>query len=47
MRIESISIKNLRCIKDATVNLAPYTCFVGMPIDGVVAISFPWVARVK
>jgi putative ATP-dependent endonuclease of the OLD family len=29
MRIESISIKNLRCIKDATVNLDPYTCLVG------------------
>jgi len=29
MRIESISIKNLRCIKEATVNLDPYTCLVG------------------
>ena len=29
MRIESIGIKNLRCIKEATVNLDPYTCLVG------------------
>jgi predicted ATP-dependent endonuclease of OLD family len=29
VRIESVSIKNLRCIKDAAVNLDNYTCFVG------------------
>jgi energy-coupling factor transporter ATP-binding protein EcfA2 len=29
MRIESVAVKNLRCIKDATVQVDPYTCFVG------------------
>lgn len=29
MRIESISIKNLRCIKDDVLYLDPYTCLVG------------------
>ncbi len=29
MRIENVSIKNLRCIKDASVNLDPYICMVG------------------
>lgn len=29
MRIESVKIKNLRSIKDATVPLDPYTCLVG------------------
>jgi putative ATP-dependent endonuclease of the OLD family len=29
MRIESIAIKNLRCFKDETINLDPYTCLAG------------------
>lgn len=29
MRIESVSIKNLRCFKEGVVNLDPYTCLVG------------------
>lgn len=29
MRIESVSIKNLRCIKDSVANLGAYTCLVG------------------
>jgi putative ATP-dependent endonuclease of OLD family len=29
MRIESIAIKNLRCIKDDVLHLDPYTCLVG------------------
>jgi predicted ATP-dependent endonuclease of OLD family len=29
MRIESVTIKNLRCIKDSVANLGPYTCIVG------------------
>ncbi|HWA94409.1 MAG TPA: AAA family ATPase [Terracidiphilus sp.] len=29
MRIENVRIKNLRCIKDATVNFDNYTCIVG------------------
>ncbi len=29
MRIESVAIKNLRCIKDGIANLDPYTCLVG------------------
>src|ERR1022692_4650647 len=29
MRIESVTIKNLRCIKDSFANLDPYTCLVG------------------
>src|SRR6266478_2100651 len=29
MRIESVSINNLRCIKDSVANLDAYTCLVG------------------
>lgn len=29
MRIESVHIKNLRCIKDTVIHLDPYTCLVG------------------
>jgi putative ATP-dependent endonuclease of the OLD family len=29
MRIESVSVKNLRCIRDGIVHLDPYTCLVG------------------
>jgi putative ATP-dependent endonuclease of OLD family len=29
VRIESVSIKNLRCVKNSTAYLEPYTCFVG------------------
>ena len=29
MRIESVSVTNLRCINQSTVNLDPYTCLVG------------------
>ena len=29
MRIESVVVKNLRSLKDASVNLDDYTCFVG------------------
>ncbi len=29
MRIESVSVKNLRCFKEGIVNLDPYTCMVG------------------
>jgi predicted ATPase len=29
MRIESIAVKNLRCIKDSVANLDAYTCLVG------------------
>jgi putative ATP-dependent endonuclease of OLD family len=29
MRIESVEIKNLRCVKDANAFLDKYTCFVG------------------
>jgi putative ATP-dependent endonuclease of OLD family len=29
MRIESVAVKNLRCIKDSVANLDAYTCFVG------------------
>jgi predicted ATP-dependent endonuclease of OLD family len=29
MRIESLSVKNLRCFKEGVVNLDPYTCLVG------------------
>jgi putative ATP-dependent endonuclease of the OLD family len=29
MRIESVAIKNLRCIKDGVANLGTYTCLVG------------------
>ncbi|MBS1852058.1 MAG: AAA family ATPase [Acidobacteria bacterium] len=29
MRIESVAVKNLRCIKDGVVNLDAYTCLVG------------------
>lgn len=29
MRIESVQIKNLRCVEDATVNLDKYSCIVG------------------
>lgn len=29
MRIESVTLKNLRCFKDGIVNIDPYTCLVG------------------
>ena len=29
MRIERVTIKNLRCYQDETINLEPYTCLVG------------------
>src|SRR5438876_2084486 len=29
MRIESVAVKNLRCIKEGTAYLDPYTCLVG------------------
>lgn len=29
MRIESVTVRNLRCFKESTVNLDPYTCLVG------------------
>jgi predicted ATP-dependent endonuclease of OLD family len=29
MRIESVAIKNLRCIKEGIANLGAYTCLVG------------------
>ena len=29
MRIESVSVKNLRCFKEGIVSLGPYTCLVG------------------
>ena len=29
MRIESVTVKNLRCIKEAVANLDAYTCLVG------------------
>jgi len=29
MRIETVGIKNLRCIRDAAAHLDPYTCLVG------------------
>lgn len=29
MRIENVSIKNLRCFAEAVINFAPYTCLVG------------------
>jgi predicted ATP-binding protein involved in virulence len=29
MRIQNVEVKNLRCIKEASTSLLPYTCFVG------------------
>jgi predicted ATP-dependent endonuclease of OLD family len=29
MRIESVAVKNLRCIKDGVANFDEYTCLVG------------------